>query len=337
MQNRQAFPERYKLLLLIITIVGSASALFLWQASRIAGRPGFPLDDAWIHARFADNLARGDGFSYNRGIPSSGSTSPLWVLLLAATYAMGASPLPAALMWGILLLGASCWVTYRLVLALGYSVHSGIINAALVALMSRLVWGALSGMEVSLYVFLALLALNWHIRYDLDSGLSYLSTIALALAALARPECYLLFPVAWLDRVLCGRRSRHIVITFLPHLALYILILVPNWVFNVSVTGSIFPATFHAKVQGGLWEALRTGDTLLLLAALTTRPIDFFRQYVIFWAENNAVLLIPAGWGAGEPHPTPNPLDDRTPRIRNSSFGHLGSFRVGGTRGPLYR
>jgi len=165
--------------------------------------------------------------------------------------------------------------------------------------MSRLIWGALSGMEVSLYVCLTILALTWHTRYDLDSGIrSYLSTIALALAALARPECYVLFPIVWLDRVLSSRyRPMRIVTAFLPHLILYALIIAPNWAFNISITGSIFPSTFHAKVHGGLFEALRTEDVQLLLEALTTRPLNFIRQYIIFWIENNAALLIPACWG----------------------------------------
>lgn len=299
MERIRKFLEHWKLLPLIVTIVGAAAILFLWQANHIAGTPGFPLDDAWIHARFADNLAHGYGFSYNRGIPSSGSTSSLWVLLLAATYALGVAPLPASLTWGILFLVASCWMTYRLALALGYSPSTGVMAAVFTALMSRLIWGALSGMEVNLYVYLTLLALTWHIRYDLNSGhRSYLSTIALALAASARPECYVLLPIAWLDRILAGRyRPMRIVTSSLPHFILYTLILAPNWAFNISVTGSIFPSTFHAKVQGGLFEALRTMDVQLLLEALTTRPLGFTCQYIVFWIENNTVLLIPACWG----------------------------------------
>jgi arabinofuranosyltransferase len=299
LQKGRRFIEDWKSLFLVVTIVGSASGLFLWQARRIAGEPGFPLDDAWIHARFADNLVRGYGFSYNRGIPSSGSTSPLWVLLLAAAYSLGIAPIPAGLMLGILFLMASCWTTYRLALAVGQSPFASITAAVLTALMARLIWGALSGMEVSLYVYLTLLALIWHVRYNLNSGLcSYLSTIALALAALARPECYVLFPIAWLDRVLTSKhRPTRTMIAFLPHLILYALILAPNWAFNISVTGSILPATFHAKVRGGLLEALRTGDIRLLLEALTIRPLDFIRQYIVFWIENNAALLIPACWG----------------------------------------
>ena len=37
-----------------------------------------------IHAQFARNIVLGHGFSYNPGEPTSGSTAPLWTLVLAA-------------------------------------------------------------------------------------------------------------------------------------------------------------------------------------------------------------------------------------------------------------
>ena len=205
-------------------------------------------------------------------------------------------PVPAALVWGIGLLIASCWLTYRLALLIGAPRSAALLAAALTALMPRLVWGALSGMEVSLYVFMALLAIVWHLRYGLYSGWrSYLSTVAFALAALGRPECYVLFPIAWVDRVLTRKVKPHRLIpVFLSHLVLYCLILTPNWIFNLSITGSIFPATFHAKVLDGLWEALRLHDTQMLVESLSTRPISFVFQYIVFLLENNLVLFIPA-------------------------------------------
>ena len=294
--DRETSPASWRLLLPIVALVVLMSCLFLGQAFHIAGELGFPLDDAWIYARYADNLAHGHGFSFNPGVPSPGATSPLWAVLLAATYWFGASPVPAALVWGIGLLIASCWLTYRLALLIGAPRSAALLAAALTALMPRLVWGALSGMEVSLYVFMALLAIVWHLRYGLYSGWrSYLSTVAFALAALGRPECYVLFPIAWVDRVLTRKVKPHRLIpVFLSHLVLYCLILTPNWIFNLSITGSIFPATFHAKVLDGLWEALRLHDTQMLVESLSTRPISFVFQYIVFLLENNLVLFLPA-------------------------------------------
>ncbi len=285
---------------LILLVIGAACLLFLWQSHRIGGMLGFPLDDSWIHARFADNLAQGYGFAHNRGTPSPGSTSPLWVILLSATYFIGVPPIVTAYFWGILLLVLSCWITYQLTIQHGYSAEVGLVAALLTATMARLVlWGALSGMEVSLYVFLTMLALLWHVKHNINQGFfSYLSTIALALAALARPECYVLFPLAWLDRLATRQfKSKELIIAFLPHILLYVLILLPNWLFNYNIIGSIFPSTFHAKVEGGLYEAFQAGDLNILFAALTLRPLNFLYQYVIFMLENNVILFIPALWG----------------------------------------
>src|SRR5262245_15834234 len=47
---------------------------------------GFPLDDAYIHLQFARNLERTGQMAFNSGVPSSGSTAPLYPVLLAGVY-----------------------------------------------------------------------------------------------------------------------------------------------------------------------------------------------------------------------------------------------------------
>lgn len=54
------------------------SLLFLKGAPR-----AFPLDDAYIHLTYAKNISTGHGFAFNPDEPSFGTSSPLWVLLLA--------------------------------------------------------------------------------------------------------------------------------------------------------------------------------------------------------------------------------------------------------------
>ncbi|MEY4069684.1 MAG: hypothetical protein RL721_298, partial [Candidatus Eisenbacteria bacterium] len=46
-------------------------------------------DDTFIHLQYARHLAGGEGFVFNAGERVYGSTSPLWVLLLADAIAMG--------------------------------------------------------------------------------------------------------------------------------------------------------------------------------------------------------------------------------------------------------
>ncbi len=47
------------------------------------GHSGYPLDDAWIHQTYARNWAETGQLAYVVGLPSAGSTAPLWTLLLS--------------------------------------------------------------------------------------------------------------------------------------------------------------------------------------------------------------------------------------------------------------
>ena len=52
----------------LLLILGALDiALFLAAEHRIAGPPGLPLDDGWIHLRLAQNLATGGGLAINPG------------------------------------------------------------------------------------------------------------------------------------------------------------------------------------------------------------------------------------------------------------------------------
>ena len=76
-------------LICCVSLAGSAG---MWSArSRPSAISGFRLDDGWIHAQFARNLASGFGLSFNPGEPSAGSTSPLWTAMVAAGMFCGLS------------------------------------------------------------------------------------------------------------------------------------------------------------------------------------------------------------------------------------------------------
>ncbi|MGH7267296.1 MAG: hypothetical protein ACREMB_20945, partial [Candidatus Rokuibacteriota bacterium] len=62
----------------VLAVAALVLAAFVAAEVHVAGRPGFPLDDSWIHLRFADNFAAGRGFGINPGAPVAGSTAPLW-------------------------------------------------------------------------------------------------------------------------------------------------------------------------------------------------------------------------------------------------------------------
>ena len=226
--------------LVIVLVAAGALALFLVREGQIAGAAGFPLDDSWIHLHFARNLAEGAGFAYNPGVPVSGSTAPLWTLLLAAGALVVGPTLALSKTLGAVTTLAAGLLTRRAAAAWGapdlLALGAGV---ALVA-SGPLTWGALSGMEVSLAAALVAGALLAHAR-----GATLLSAILASLATLARPEAVFLVPALLFARPVDGRRL--LIFVVVPVLAL-----APFVAFCLATAGSPLPATAAAKVEGGL-------------------------------------------------------------------------------------
>src|SRR5262245_51904626 len=164
-----------------------AVAVFLLAERRIAHAPGLPLDDSWIHLRLAHNLVTGGGFGINRGEPVPASTGPLWTLALAGLLALGMPGLAAAKTLGLACWAATGLVTRRLAAAVELGPGLAWGCGLTVLSLSRLVWGALSGMEVPLAA-LSVAASAWAIARDRPGW----GAVGLGLATLARPEAGLL-------------------------------------------------------------------------------------------------------------------------------------------------
>lgn len=128
--------------------------------------------------------------------------------------------------------------------------------AILFASIPRLIWGAVGGMEVPLYVFFVCLGFYWHIRYTWhDRWRAYLPTLAFGLATLARPECAVLVVLGLLDRGISAWRTRSEKFGLIQyakalplHLSLFALLLLPWAIFNWICSGHLLPPAFYAKV-----------------------------------------------------------------------------------------
>jgi hypothetical protein len=209
------------------------------ELRQLQGGLGWPLDDSWIHLQFARNLAAGRGLSYNPGELVTGSTAPLWTALLALLAMLPGSALAWAQLAGGLLYLAGIDATWRLARELGLGPGLAALAGGLTLGTGWLVWSALSGMEIPLFVLLATWGMILHLRERaVDAGARAgpppgavaaavlaesapqvlprpqpqhpslpLAPAVLALAALARPEGLLLLVLAVLDRCLMFGRS----------------------------------------------------------------------------------------------------------------------------------
>jgi hypothetical protein len=225
--------------LAIVAAGAAAVGLFSVAEQRIAGAPGLPLDDGWIHLRLAQNLAAGRGFGINPGEPVAASTAPLWTLAVAGLLAAGLPGLAAVKALGLACFVGTALAARRLAGAAGLpgglAVGAGVATAGL----ARLVWGGLSGMEVPLAALLATLGAWAALRAH-----AALAALLFGLATLARPEAALLLGL----HALAGLRIAEIA----GRAALGGLVLAPAAAFNLAYGGRLVPVTAAAKAEGGL-------------------------------------------------------------------------------------
>jgi arabinofuranosyltransferase len=237
-------------------------AWLLLRERSIAGAAGFPLDDSWIHLHFARNLASGAGFAYNPGHPVSGSTAPLWTLLLGIGAAIAGASLVMAKTLGVASGVAAAVVVRRAAIAFGAAPATALVAAVGLLWTGAFAWGALSGMEVTLAALLVAVAL-----LALARDATWTTAVAVALATLARPEAIVLAPLLALARPLTARRA-------LLFMAVIAAVLAPFVAFSYATVGRPLPATAVAKIEGGLlgWlGGLREPAAVTWLA----RPRDF--------------------------------------------------------------
>ncbi|MDM8526589.1 hypothetical protein QUF58_00140 [Anaerolineales bacterium HSG24] len=130
---------------------------------------GFPLDDAWIHQTYARNLAQTGQLAFVPGVPSAGSTAPLWSLLLSVGYLLGLPYLWWAYGLGLLFLALTGWTMSRLTERL-FPEHGwlGLAVGLFCIFEWHMVWAATSGMETILFVWLSVWLVE---RYTGSAGI----------------------------------------------------------------------------------------------------------------------------------------------------------------------
>ncbi len=258
------------------------------------GSTGFPLDDAWIHQTYARNWAETGQLAYVVGLPSAGSTAPLWTLLLSIAYRLQIDPYLWTMLLGVVTLAISAWLLSRLADRLLHasrrSVVSWLVGLACV-LEWHLIWAAASGMETLLFIVLALALID---RLWADSS-GWIIGVLGGLLVLTRPEGLLLIALA-LGVMLASRRSgRAGLIEVVKAGGAFLIVLAPGAYFNLQASGSIFPNTFYAKQSeyaelmstlpiwlnsiGNMLIAPLAGGLLLLIPGLLWWMIDKRRDW----------------------------------------------------------
>ncbi|MCB0162846.1 MAG: hypothetical protein KDI79_01380 [Anaerolineae bacterium] len=223
------------------------------------GFTGFPLDDAWIHQTYARNLAESGQLAFVPGVPSAGSTSPLWSLLLSLGYVLGMPFKGWTYGLGIIFLGLTGWTAARLGNRLfPESPWAGLATGVFCVFEWHLVWAAVSGMETILFVWLSLFLMERYLAVasaEPDEGRMgrYFGVGLLGgLLVLTRPEGLGLVGLIGLDSGLrwwrAGEHSASALMKRWLGIGLGVVVMVAPYVlFHLRLTGLPFPNTLYAK------------------------------------------------------------------------------------------
>ncbi len=249
------------------------------------------VDDTYIHLVYARNLAEAGELSFNRGDPTYGATSPLWVGLLASLHRAGVDLLVGCRLLSWLSALCSIALVYRLARRVGCDSFTA-LSAALVMSAEAwfLRWSAV-GMETSFALFVTLLALDRSFSTDRGPRNSILFALFLFAAILARPEALLLVPLALfallVTRRLRGREG------FL-WLCLLAALLVGWFILIEKHTGTLLPLTAGAKQGRPLLSTALFGRALVpikIVGATLALPVLALLTGLLLGAWRGSPLL----------------------------------------------
>ena len=241
-----------KLLGAIVFFLSIGIPLFILFSSGAHGQKGFPLDDAWIHLVYGRSIAQNGYLAYNAGIPSTGSTSPLWAYVLGIVHAVFRRS--DLIIWGVKILGVVfhaiiAFLSFQLVLTVTSLRWAGFLAGIFLGSCPSLAAASLSGMEISLGCMLCLAGILYFLKERWTLG-----GLFLGLAGLTRPEFGAVIFVLIVD-MLIRIEKRKVSAGAIVHFAWPIVLLAGLYLgWNLTVDGRPFPATFYVKAmsKGGM-------------------------------------------------------------------------------------
>jgi len=206
------------------------------------------IDDAYITFRYVRNLLDGKGPVFNPGQPVLGTTTPLYMGLLAAvSLPLGGSDAPFPEI-ALLINALADALTCLLLIGIGSSLRStaaGWAAALLWAISPVSVTFAVGGLETSVYILLLLSVLYCRLRGKLNA----MSVLA-GLAFLTRPDALILIVLLWSELAFSFLRQngfsagmRKLVPVSVP-----LLLILTGWfMFSTGYYGTLLPHSMLAK------------------------------------------------------------------------------------------
>ena len=255
----------------------------------------FVTDDAFISFVYAKNLVEHGALVFNVGERVEGYTNFLWTLILAAGMAVRIAPEVSSRVLGTLCGALTLLVAARAMRRLrGAATPSplwDVLPALILAGIPGYACWSSGGLETQLFTLLctagATAYLEVHLAEAPTAGLGR-AGLLVGLAALTRPEGYLLCGLLGLHRLIVKLRTgaslrERLVPTGgeLRFIACFLLLTVPHLLWRRSYYGYWVPNTFYIKSSGG--------------AAAWSQGL----YYLLAFARDQKLFVLPLLWAVG--------------------------------------
>ena len=290
--------SKTKLTQLQVAILGIATILvciLYLTSSYLKYKIGFPLDDSWIHQTYARNLALHGEWAFRPGLPSAGSTSPLWSTLLAIGFILNLSPyIWTYLLGGIILflLASLCeWAVRNLIES--YTFKYPLVGIFII-MEWHLAWAAMSGMETLLHglivttvLILLMITPARYLTLGLLTGIS----------VWVRPDGLTLIGPFLFTLFLQKMDTRSYLVSLVRYFIGFGTIFGLYLLFNLAIGGTPMPNTFYAKqAEYAEWQLQPIYERLgEMLKELIIGPSSLLVPGVIAWA---VVSIQRRKWGS---------------------------------------
>ncbi len=267
---------------LILIFIAGLLSVIIYEAVIYYINDGYrsaPLDDTYIHLKFANNFSNGYFFQYNINEPVAGSTSPLWVILIGISGFLNKGFLFNAIFFSWFFYILSALTIYKIIYFItsednGYL---ALLSSLLFLFTGRIAFISSSGMETSLFILLLLTA----IYVDLlnRDSLLYLKWILCGLLVNTRPEGFLLASLLLIKDIynlLYIKKSLKSFTKILFAFIIFLILASPYVVFSFYTNGSPFPNTFK-----GVNKIYSENQSL-----------DFLKKTIVFFSRDNVFVLL---------------------------------------------
>lgn len=249
--------ESWKLTLISAIIITLLSIYYVQYVMATWGIYGFAFDDSWIHVQYAKTIFEGRPWEYAWGIPSTGSSGPLWSMVLTPVFLFGSSH--DTIVTSVLVASGILYIIDVFLVGEIVKQHTerwqyAVLGQVIFVLVPRNAGLMLSGMETPLAMMMILLALfvlprqDW--QYDIILG------VVAGLAYLCRPEFVLIaalcLPIRSLIVLYRDDNRKRRLLTLFVMFALAALVVLP-WVFHCyNTTGLPLPDSYYSKLRWGV-------------------------------------------------------------------------------------